>query len=111
MNVYFLRILFANLFFFIFLQDDLVSQKCLEWGMYFRSQESIDSFPILYPDCVEIEGSVEISSEISAVTNLLGLSQLNSVKGNLIIVDNPELPDLNGLHNITTIQYSLAIYH
>jgi len=43
-----------------FLSLVLLSQGCLPEGITFTTQAQIDSFPINYPGCTEIEGDVGI---------------------------------------------------
>jgi len=79
--------------------------SCLPEGIIFNTQAQIDSFQIIYPDCTEIEGFVEISGE--DIINLNGLNALKSIRGTLILSDNYALttapPGLAGLENISTI--------
>ena len=79
---------------------------CLPDGIEFISQIQIDSFPINYPNCSEIGGSVSIHG--NDITNLLSLSSLTRIDGNLSIAwysgqSNPLLESLNGLDNLTYI--------
>ena len=52
---------------------------CLPEGITFSTQEEIDNFQINYPYCTEIEGDVIIEGD--EITNLDGLSVLNSISG------------------------------
>ena len=36
----------------------IYAQPCLPEGITFTTQSQMDSFPILYPNCTEIEGDV-----------------------------------------------------
>ena len=76
------------------------SQSCLSEGITFNTQEQIDNFQTIYPDCSEIEGDVIISGSIN---NLDGLNVLTAFWGNLWIGDNPALTSLTGLENVTSI--------
>ncbi len=87
------------------------SQACPD-SLYLTSQAQIDSFQINYPSCSEIEGSVIISG--SDITNLLGLMELTSIGGDLLIgtmyyYGNPYLINLSGLNNLTSIGGRLLI--
>jgi hypothetical protein len=75
---------------------------CLPYGnYYFTSQQDIDIFQTNYPGCAEIEGAVIINDNVAGnITNLSGLSVLNSIEGNLIIDDNDGLTSLSGLDSI-----------
>ena len=85
----------------------LLSQSCLPEGITFTTQEEIDSFQVNFPGCTMIEGNTEISGE--NINNLNGLMVLNSLGGDLILVQNPLLSSLDGLNNITAIGGKLAI--
>ncbi|MFK5895019.1 MAG: T9SS type A sorting domain-containing protein [Pseudomonadota bacterium] len=67
----------------------------------FYSQADIDNFPINYPNCTEIEGFVQINGE--DITNLYGLSNIESVGQDLIINNNPLLTSLEGLENLISV--------
>jgi len=84
-----------------------LSQPCLPDGIQFTRQSQIDSFPINYPYCTEIEGSVSI--EGFTIQNLLGLNAIISIGGQLSIHANYNLESLNGLNNLQTIAGSLLI--
>ena len=58
---------------------DSIGTHCLSDGITFTTQEEIDNFQTNYPYCSEIEGDVII--EGADITNLNGLSGLNSVSG------------------------------
>lgn len=85
------------------------SQPCIVGNYQFYRQAQIDSFQILYPGCTEIEGSVDIRSDSGAITNLLGLSTLTSIKGNFRIFRNLLLKDLSGLNNLQSIEGNIYI--
>jgi len=84
-----------------------LSQPCLPDGIQFTKQSQIDSFPIIYPYCTEIEGSVSI--EGFNIQNLLGLNSIQSIGGQLSIHANYNLESLNGLNNLQTIAGNLLI--
>ena len=85
-------------------QSNLPCVPCLPQGITFITQSQIDSFPIIYPNCTEIEGHVTIGSAqpLSNITNLLGLSSLTSFAGDLIIEYSP-LQSLTGLDSVTYV--------
>ena len=87
----------------------IFSQPCLPQGIYFTTQGQIDSFPINYPNCTEIQGFVYIADDNKTITNLNGLSVLTSIGHYLEISVVPNLNDLSGLHNLTSIGYNLEI--
>jgi len=77
----------------------------------FTTQTQIDSFPINYPDCQQIEGDVKIYGD--NIKNLNGLNQITSIGGNLQIGTDSyscdSLENLLGLTNLTTIGGYLRI--
>jgi hypothetical protein len=83
----------------------MVSQPCLPDGITFSTQSQIDSFPISYSGCTEIEGSVQIGhfSSTDDITNLTGLNVLTSIGGDLYILYNDSLTNLIGLEGMTSI--------
>lgn len=90
-----------------------ISIPCLSDGTTFDSQEEIDNFPVNYPGCAEIGGTVYISGP--DITNLNGLNEVTSIDGSLFIGfyiagNNPLLTNLEGLNNLTHIGGSLLIY-
>jgi len=87
-----------------------MGQPCLPDGIIFRTQNEIDSFPIKYPNCTEIQGNVLIEENvIGNITNLNGLSVLTSVGGYLDIFYNEALTSLTGLDNVTSVGGYLVI--
>ncbi len=86
------------------------AQSCLPEGITFSTQGQIDSFAINYPGCTEIEGDVKIQESTSNnISNLIGISQIVTIEGNLVIRSNKSLLTLNGLENINSIGESLSI--
>ncbi|GAB4242420.1 MAG: T9SS type A sorting domain-containing protein [Saprospiraceae bacterium] len=64
------------------------------------SQAKVDSFPILFPQCKELEGVLTINGD--DITNLQALSGLTSAE-NLTIQFNSQLSSLSGLDNLEKI--------
>lgn len=63
-------------------------------------QSEVDSFPINYPGCTIIDGSLIISG--NDIIDLSGLNNLHYVDY-LAINDNPNLININGLNNLDTV--------
>ncbi len=80
---------------------EMVSQPCLPNGITFTTQSQIDSFPILYPTCTEIEGDVFIWD--ADITSLSSLNNLSSIGGALEVFGCVRLIDLTGLEGISHI--------
>lgn len=112
------------------------SQQCLPDGIIFNTQAQIDSFPMNYPNCNQIQGYVlvagyDISNFDSLInvntidgdlsinggpfggnpllTILSGLDSLTYIGGNLNIEFNQNLTSLNGLENLNIIGGDLRI--
>ena len=108
-----MKILYFVISFLILCQTLALTQSCLPDGIAFSSQSEIDSFPINYPNCTEIEGMVNIYGD--DITNLNGLNVLTSIGEGLIVgggwSGNPNLTSLTGLDNLTSIGGILSIYY
>jgi hypothetical protein len=80
------------------------SQQCLPEGYDFQTQAEIDSFPINYPNCTQIEGSVIIRCGAD-IHNLSGFSKITTM-GHLFIwgsTGTDSLKSLAGLENVRTL--------
>jgi type IX secretion system substrate protein/receptor L domain-containing protein len=78
-----------------------VIQPCLTDGIVLSTQAQINNFPVDYPDCNTIQGNVTISG--NDIVNLSGLSQIQTIKGNLEISDNALLERLTGIEQLDSI--------
>ncbi len=92
--------LITSIFLFLFI-GTATAYACLPGGITFTTQAQIDNFPIDYPGCTTIEGSVIIYN--TGITNLNGLSGITSIGGDLQILFNFSLTNLNGLAALTSI--------
>jgi len=81
--------------------------QCPAGDLVFSSQTAIDNFIIQYPHCTSISGNVSVQG--TDITNLDGLSNLESVGGNLLIVRNSSLTNIDGLSNLESIGGELHI--
>ena len=92
------------IFMCLLIQMTTLSQPCPD-SLYLTSQVQIDSFPINYPNCTEIEGDVIILGH--EIINLNGLSPITSIDGSLIIGDHYQsvrnISSLDGLENLTFV--------
>ena len=86
-----------------------ITLPCLPYGEYiFYTQTQIGSFQTNYPNCTELEGyNVRIRGNIS---NLNGLSIVNTINGSLCIEYNHNLTNLSGLDSLTYIEGSLLVW-
>jgi len=98
--------------FFAILGVFLHAQTCLPNGIIFDAQSKIDQFSIDYPGCSQILGNVVIGDTMlnSTIKNLVGLSALKVIDGNLEINGNIKLKTLDGLSNLTQVGRNLVIY-
>ena len=70
------------------------------------SQEDIDNF-----NYCEITGNLTIEEAVTGdITNLSGLSKLETIGGSLYIKSNSGIINLNGLNNLTAINGSLQLH-
>lgn len=83
--------------------------QCLPQGINFITQSQIDSFQINYPNCRKIEGNVIIGSYSCDISNLNGLSQLDSIGGYCSITYTNALVDLTGLSSLKYIANGFAM--
>ena len=85
------------------------SQTCLPNGITFKSQFQLDSFRVLYPNCTEILGHVEIRYDNeNPIQHFYGL--LNVKKVGAMYFDFGIYQNLSGLENLEEISESL-IFH
>jgi hypothetical protein len=92
---------FSILLITLLMVNGAIAQSCLPQGIHFYTQAQIDSFPINYPNCTQIEGFVDIAG--GNIINLYGLSVLTTIGGDLSIECTYALTSLIGLENLTTI--------
>ncbi len=97
----------ASTFFDINDADFTIYSGCFPDGITFSSQTELDEFPVLYPECVTINGDVTVSG--FGVENLGPLLQLKHIKGDLIIKENGQLHDLLGLSDALKVDGELVI--
>ncbi len=88
----------------------LKAQTCLPAGITFSSQAAIDAFPVDFPACTTIAGTLTIQeASPGAIENLAGLSSIVSIGEALVINQNTALTSLEGLANLRTIGGRLTI--
>ncbi len=94
---------------------------CLPEGIIFTTQAQIDSFPMNYPNCNEIDGYVTISGD--NIINLDSLINVTQIGGFLeigyafmkpddgwVCAGNPNLMNIQGLQNLTIVGGFLQIF-
>ena len=81
-----------------------MGQGCLDGYNRFQTQEEIDAFAIMNPDCSTIQGDLVIwESSDGAITNLDAFKNLQQVDGFLQVRSTSSLSSLDGLSNINTV--------
>jgi len=98
--MFFIR-LFYMIFVMVLLSFALKAQVCFDQSITFSNQTSIDSFSNQYTACNTIDADVTING--LSITDLSGLSKIERITGNLIIMGNANLPSLSGLEAIDSI--------
>jgi hypothetical protein len=88
-------------------QEATLSQPCLPEGITFSTQAQIDNFQADYPGCNEIAGDLVITGDF--ISNLNGLSVLNSIGGSLRITFNDKLTSCSGLESLNSVAADLEI--
>lgn len=81
--------------------------QCPGAPLTLSTQTQVNNFPTNYPGCTEMNVSLTISG--SNITNLNGLSQLESVTKSIFMFNNPALTSLAGLSNLSNIGAELTI--
>ena len=94
------------------------AQECYSGAdLILESQQQIDNFVVLNPDCTEIGGNVYIRGvftsesifKMSDINNLNGLSNITSITGDLILTDLHHLINQTGLENLSGLNNLTAI--
>jgi len=83
---------------------------CPTGNLTFNTQAQLDQFKLDYPNCTEIAGHVLISGGLS-VTDLDGLSNIQTINGGFTIWANHNLHSLAGLENLTAVASTFTIYN
>ena len=88
----------------------LSAQTCLPDGIEFEYQSQIDNFKTDYPGCTVILGDVTINDAIdNNITNLNGLDGIQSIAGDLRILENIQLGNLAGFDALLSVGDDLLI--
>jgi hypothetical protein len=101
----------------------LEAQKCFPYNGLIQTQQQVNSFKANYPNCTEIEGSLNIANLVenldsllhlesisgsliifnSRLKNLDGISQVSMNGGNLVIINNSLLCDISGFNEVSSL--------
>ena len=86
------------------------NSNCFSNSVTFSTQDQIDSFPIIFPDCKRFLWNVTIEENKSGnITNLNSLAQIQYIGGTLTIQNNRALANLTGLDSVPYIGRNLVI--
>lgn len=80
--------------------------QCPPSTLSLQTQQSADDFAANYPNCTEINGTLYIGG---AVDNLVGLSNIKKVNGDLLVTGNTLLFDIAGFGQLDSIVGNLSI--
>jgi len=86
--------------------------QCPSGELTFSSQAQIDAFPIVYPGCRELTGSIFIfdgGDGVQDISNLNALSGIQRIDGSLQIALNASLTDISGLAALQEVTGGVAI--
>jgi hypothetical protein len=83
-------------------------QICPDASYSFNTQNQINIFPTLYPNCKVFPNDLSIQFSTN-LFNLDSLVLLKKIDGNLSISDNISLINIDGLRNVDTIMGSLTV--
>ena len=101
-----LKKLFRFFLFFMMVtcETKLQASTCIPTGITvtLTRQSEVDSFPINYPGCDVVEGSLTISGD--DIVNLNGLIGIKKVIYQLEIKNNPSLVNFNGLNTLKSAE-------
>ncbi len=83
------------------------------WDAILETQADVDEYIATYSNCPDVPGTLRIgtlfSDPSSNITDISGLSFLNSVGSSILVFQNPNLNSLNGLQNITSVGGSIHL--
>lgn len=88
--------------------------QCPTGDVTLASQADVDNFAVLYPDCSELNGRINIGGsggpeDITDLTPLMGLTKILGTNGDLSITNCPLLNSLDGLNSLTEIEGQISI--
>lgn len=81
--------------------------QCPGTPLTLSNQNQVNNFPTNYPGCTVMDVSLTIQG--NNITNLNGLSGLESITKSLFILNNPSLTSLSGLSNLSNIGVELTL--
>jgi len=98
---------------FLFLNIGVKAQ-CPEGNLILHSQADVDTYATMYPNCTKIDGYVKIGgafiTDFSDISDVSALQSLTTVGGNLLLVYNASLTNLNGLDQVKFVGGNVHIF-
>lgn len=89
--------------------------QCPPGDMQLNSQPEVNAFIADYPNCTQINGSLRIGSiafgAYSNIDDLSGLGGINTITGDLLIVNNNSLINIHGFDELSHVGGNLHIYY
>lgn len=109
-----MRILLVAVLYLIFtsLPLGVTWAQCPAGSVTFVRQQQIDDFGAKYPRCTEIPGRLQIGAthQPSDIHDLTPLRNIRYIGGDLNIINNPLLQNLDGLQNLSSVDGYLNIF-
>ncbi len=102
---------YVLLLFITMLLTNVSYADCPTDNVYLTSQAQIDAFTTYYVGCSTIDFDVTIKEDVDGdITNLNGLSDIQTINGNFYITENSALTDLGGMYNLQTVSGDFYIF-
>lgn len=96
-----------SLFLFLFLLTNCLNAQCPTGNVNLSSQADVVDFLTNYPTCTQIDGDLTIASSVNDIS---GLVNITSVQGTLTIT-NSDITNLTGLSGLQTIGGDFEIFN
>lgn len=100
---------FSLLIFVLLLPLNYTNAQCPSGDVHLSNQTEVDAYRVGYPNCTQINGSLNIGAPNSNIYDLSGLESINTIMGNLTIIDNNGLTNVHGLDQLLHIEGNVYI--
>jgi hypothetical protein len=88
-------------------------KTCTGGDILLSKQAALDSFLVVNPDCNTIDGDLCIGAfpgdSLSDITDLQALKNINSIKGDFKLINNPRLKDISALSKLREVLGNIEI--